>query len=136
MTNSLTNAGQNYMLYGTATPNGGIANLCTKIKLYDASSTPAVDGTGFTETANGNGYTTGGMALTRSSYTYSVVSTNGQIVIANQTWTASGSIPTIAGAMLTDASDNVCAWWARSSSVSLSSGDTLTLDALTISLSG
>jgi hypothetical protein len=135
MTNAMTNQGQSDMLYGTATPNGGIANLGTKIKLYDASSTPNVNGTGFTETSNGNGYTTGGMALTRPSYTYSVVSTSGQIVIANQTWTATGTISTIAGAMLTDASDAVLAWWARSSSVTLNSGDTLTLTSLTISLS-
>lgn len=132
---SLTNNGQLACLMGSSTPNGGIANLGTKLKLYDTTSTPNKNGTGFVETANGNGYTTGGVALTRASYTPSLVSTNEQIVIANQTWTASGgTIPTVAGAMLTDASDNVLCWWDRSSSVTLNSGDTLTLDTLTISL--
>jgi hypothetical protein len=131
---ALTNLGQTDMLYGTATPNGGLANLGTKLKLYDTSSTPNVNGTGFTETVNGNGYTTGGFALTRSDYTNSLVGGNQQIVIGNKVVTATGTIPTVAGAFLTDASDAVLCWWDRGSAVTLNSGDTLTLNALTIGL--
>ena|SRR5665213_2091500 len=131
---ALTNLGQTDMLYGTATPNGAIANLGTKLKLYDTSSTPNVDGTGFVETTGTNGYTTGGFALTRSDYTNSLVGGNQQIVIGNKVVTATGTISTVAGAYLTNAADAVLAWWDRGSAVTLNSGDTLTLNALTIGL--
>jgi len=127
MASSLTNLGQTDALYGTATPNGSIANLGTKLKLYDSSSTPAKDGTGFVETANGNGYTTGGLAISRSDWTNALVTGNQQITLGDKVWTATGSIPNVAGAYLTDASDNVLAWWERGSPVSLVSGDTITI---------
>lgn len=135
MTNSFTNKAQEYMLMGTATPNGGIANLGTKLKLYDAASTPAKDGTGFTEVANGNGYSTGGKSLARVNYTMSLATGNEKIVIDDQTWTASGgTIPTVAGAYLTDASDNPLAWWERGSTVTLNDGDTITTTSLTLTI--
>lgn len=135
MANSLTNKGQEYMLHGTATPNGSLSNLGTKLKLYDGTSTPNKNGTGFVEVANGNGYTTGGIAISRADFTLSLVSLNNQIVIANKVVTAAGgSIPNILGAYLTDASNLVLAWWERTSAITLGSGDTLTLDTLTIRL--
>lgn len=135
MANSLTNKGQEYMLYGTATPNGSLANLGTKLKLYNSSSTPNINGTGFTEVSNGNGYTTGGQALVRADYTLGTSGSNKQITIADKTWTASGgSIANIGGAYLTDASDNVLAWWERASALTLASGDSLTLTGLIVRL--
>ena len=134
MANSITNQGQLDMLMG-GTP-GGIAQLGTKLKLYASGSTPNKNGSGFTEVSNGGGYTTGGIALTNANYTPSLVSTNEQIVLDNQVWTASGGgIANIAGAYLTDASDNPLVWWERSSAISLASGDTLTTTSLTIALS-
>lgn len=135
MANSFTNKGQELMLFGTAAPNGSIANLGTKIKLYDNTSVPVKAGTGFVEVANGNGYTTGGQALVRADYSLSLVGGNQVITVANKLWTASGgAISNIAGAFLTDASNNVLAWWERSSSITIGAGDTITLDTLTLSI--
>lgn len=135
MANSFTNKGQEYMLHGTATPNGALSNLGTKLKLYDNTSTPAKDGTGFVEVANGNGYVTGGIAITRADYTLSLDTGNQKIVIANKVFTASGgSISNIAGAYLTDAANAPLAWWERTSSITIGAGDTLTLDTLTLKI--
>lgn len=135
MTNSFTNKGQEYMLLGTATPNGAIANMGTKLKLYDNTSVPAKDGTGFVEVASGFGYTTGGVAVSRSDYTMSLSGGNEQIVITNKVFTASGgSIANIAGAYLTDAANNPLAWWERTSSITIAAGDTITLDTLTLKI--
>ncbi len=135
MSNSFTNKGQEYMLYGTATPNGAIANLGTKLKLYDNTSTPNKNGTGFVEVAGANGYTTGGFALLRADYTMSLDTGNEKIVIGNKVVTASGgTVPNILGAYLTNAADAALAWWERVSAVTLNDGDTLTLDTLTLSI--
>jgi hypothetical protein len=129
-----TSKGLEYALHGTAAPNGAIANLGTKLKLYTSASTPAADGTGFTEVANGNGYTTGGKALSRSNYTFAFSAPNATIVIADQTWTASGPISNVAGAYLTDASDNVLAWFPRGSTASIDSPDQIVADDLTLQI--
>ncbi len=135
MSNSFTNKGQELMLYGTATPNGSIANLGTKLKLYDDTSTPNKNGTGFNEVTAGFGYSTGGYPLLRADYTMSLDTGNEKIVIDNQVLTASGgTIADIAGAYLTNAADDALAWWERVSSVTLNDGDTLTLDTLTLSI--
>lgn len=128
--NSLTNNGENACLYGV-----GFANKATKLKLYTSSSVPikaGVEGTDFFEVANGNGYTTGGIAVTSGSFTYSVVAGTGQVVMAGPfTWTATGTIANVAGAYLTDSSNNILAWWSRPA-LSILSGDTLTFTNLTI----
>jgi len=139
MANSLTNLGEQYMLMGNLTSSptdGGMARLAAKLKLFDGvSSVPAKDGTGFVEVANGNGYVTGGVAITDSDWTFSVVDDVGQIQLDDQIWTASGgTIPNIGGAYLTDAGDNVLAWWERAT-VTLNAADTLTADDLTVRVS-
>jgi hypothetical protein len=133
MANSLTYKGEEYALNGDGASDGGVARKATKVKLYQSGSTPAKDGTGFTEVANGNGYTTGGHAITTVDWTYD--SLNSKITLADQVWTASGgSISNIAGAYITDAADAVMAWWERASAITLASGDSLTLDDLAIAL--
>jgi hypothetical protein len=142
MANSLTNYGQQVALFsdknrasGSATNNGGVAQLGTSLRLYGSTSTPNVDGTGFVEVANGNGYTTGGATLTTASYTLSLSSGSAQVIITDHTWTASGgTIPNVNGAYLTDASGNVLAWWERATATTLADGDTLIADDLTIRL--
>ncbi len=132
MANSLTYAGQDAAFYG-GTGDGGFARTATKLKLYTSASTPAKDGTGFTEVANGNGYLTNGIAITRSDWTAETDSLNRRIRLANKVWTASGgSIANIAGAYVTDAADNVLAWFERSSPITIASGDTFTADTLFI----
>lgn len=133
MANSLTHKGEEYALFGDGAGDGSLARLATEVRLYKDTSVPDKDGTGFTEVDNGNGYTTGGIAITVADWTFSVVSDYGRIQLDDQIWTASGGqIPDIAGAYLTDAGGNVLAWWERSSVVTLDDGDTLTLDDLIV----
>ena len=135
MANSLTNKGEEYALFGDGVGDGSIARLATALRLFDSTSTPAKDGSGFVEVANGNGYVTGGMSINVSNWTFSVVSMNGQIVLADEIWTAGpGNISNILGAYATDTGGSALAWWERSSAVTLSPGDTLTADDLTVRL--
>ena len=137
MANSLTNKGEEYALFGDGVSDGSIARLATNLLLFDSTSVPLKDGSGFAEVANGNGYIAGtGFAITVASWTFSVVSQNGQIVLNDQVWTASGgNIPNILGAFLVDSGGtNRLAWWERTSAVTLTPGDTLTADDLTIRL--
>ena len=142
MANSLTNYGQEVALFddrnravGSTSNNGGIAQLGTSLRLYDSTSTPAVDGSGFVEVTSGNGYSTGGITITTVDYNLAISSGSAQVVITDQTWTAAGGdISNINGAYLTDNSGNVLAWWERSSATTLTDGDTLIADDLTIRL--
>lgn len=137
MSNSLTQKGQDYALYGDGSPgsDGGLARLAAFVKLYDSSSTPNKNGTGFNEVANGNGYTTGGIAISLSDWTLGSNGSDRKITLANKVWTASGGqILNVAGAYLTDASGNVLGWWERSPAATLNPGDTLTLSGLTVGL--
>lgn len=138
MTNSLTNLGEQIALMGddAVTPaDGGIARIAKSIRLFQTSSTPNKDGTGFVEVADGNGYTAGGVAITEANWTFSVVSQNGQNQLDDQVFTAvGGNIANIAGAYIADTGGNVLGWWERSVPITLTPGDTLTLDDLTIRL--
>lgn len=131
-----TTFGFSAALKGTGTPNGSIANIATAIKLYTSASSPAKDGTGFTEVANGNGYTTGGIAITTADWGYSFDGTNGNLLLASKTWTASGgNIANVAGAYITDTSGNVLAWWDRASgAVTQSPPDQIIADSLVLRL--
>ena len=136
MTNSLTNLGEQNALMGdpAVTPtDGAIARLATSVRLYKVGSVPNKDGTGFTEVDAGNGYTAGGIAITSADWTFAVISTIGQIKLDDQVFTASGgNIADIDGAYITDSGGNVLGWWERSSPITLTPGDSLTLDDLTI----
>jgi hypothetical protein len=133
MANSLTNKGEEFALFGDGVSDGGIARKASDVRLFQSSSTPAKDGTGFVEVAAGNGYIAGGQAIVVGNWTFSVPGNDGQIVLVDQVWTASGgSISNIAGAYITDGT-NPLAWWERST-ITLADGDTLTLDDLTIRL--
>lgn len=135
MANSLTNLGEELALFGDGVGDGSIARLATAIRLFDSTSTPAKDGTGFVEVANGNGYTTGGQAITVADWTFSVLANNGQIVLDDFVWTAAGgNIANIKGAYLTDSGGSALAWWERTTAVTLTPGDSLTADNLTIRL--
>jgi len=136
MANSLTNKGEEYALFGDGVSDGSIGRKATNLLLFDSTSVPLKDGTGFVEVANGNGYVAGtGKAVTIANWTFSVVSMNGQIVLDDQVWTASGgNIANILGAYIVDTGGNSLAWWERTSAVTLTPGDSLTADDLTIRL--
>jgi hypothetical protein len=130
--NSLTYDGEKACLLGGAS-DGSLARVAVKVRLYEKTSTPNKDGTGFVEVADGNGYTTGGKTISPSDWVYDPA--NSRIKLNDQVWTATGgSIEDIKGAYLVDSLGNVLAWWERATAVTLSSGDTLTLDDLTVEL--
>jgi hypothetical protein len=131
MANSLTYKGEESMLKGDGA-DGGITRLAVAVRLMRGDSIPSRDGTGFIEVSNGNGYTTGGHAITVANWVYTAQLS--KTVLADQTWTAAGgSIASIRGAYIVDVANNVLAWWERSL-LTLSNGDDLTLDDLTVQL--
>ena len=133
MANALTNKGQELALMGTATPNGGIANLATAVKLFAAGSTPNKNGTGFNEVASGNGYPVGGFLITRANWVLLLLSGDQAIRLNDILVTAvGGPIANILGAYIVDAGGNVLGWWERATSVTLAPGDDLLLDDLTV----
>lgn len=112
--------------------------------LATSAATPTVDTntkSELTEIASGNGYTAGGISLTRNSTNFPSTEddTNdrAEIDIPDQAWTASGGTLPASGsgarwAILTDdnvtaGSREVYAWWDLTSDRSVSSGQTLTL---------
>jgi len=119
----------------TAIPigTGGIANNAVALRLYQTSSTPQINGQGFVEVASGNGYTTGGIPITKANWTVSQGASGQQIVLADQSWSASGgTIPNVAGAYLTDVGGNVLAWWAFAAPLTVPNLGTLQVHLLTI----
>jgi hypothetical protein len=130
MSNSLTYAGQDAMIHGGAS-DGGFSRTAAKLKLFASTSTPNKDGTGFTEVGSGNGYVTGGIAISRADWVNETDSGNRRIRLTNKVWTATGgSIPNIAGIFVTDAANVVLGWWERASPITIASGDTFTADAI------
>ncbi len=128
MANSLTHKGEELALKKSP---GSVAYLATAVRLFTGASAPDKDGTGFSEVANGNGYTTGGQVITQANWTYTALTS--KITLADQVWTASGgSIANVRGAYIVNAGGDVLAWWELTSAITLASGDTITLDDLTI----
>jgi hypothetical protein len=132
-----------------------LANGTEPTALYLALVTSAVTPTAdtntkseLTEVANGNGYTTGGISLTRNGTNFPVVENDtndrGDIDIPNQVWTASGGTLPASGsgarwAILTDdnatqGSREVWYWWDLTSDRAVSDTQTLTLVDLLIQL--
>lgn len=147
MTNSLTNEGQ-YVSLGKLSSGtgankavGAVAGLILAVDalaLFSNATTPAKDGTGFTLIAGSGGDPkTIGESNWTASLSGSAPNANVQVVLADQTWTASGAINNIAGAVARDTTPGTAqamAWWERSSAVSLLTSDQLTADDLTIRL--
>tara|TARA_R100001086_G_scaffold87122_3_gene42585 strand:+ start:6881 stop:7324 length:444 start_codon:yes stop_codon:yes gene_type:complete len=147
MANSLTNAGQ-WMALG-ATSGGsvggtkgslataGIVLAADRIGLFSSATTPAKDGTGFTQiTGNGGDPKTIADSNWTGSLSGSAPNANAQVVLADQTWTASGAVNNIAGAYIFEnAGGTALAWWERSSAIDLLSSDEIVADDLTIRLS-
>lgn len=143
MASGITNRGKykllDWVFRASTLPTNFYVALCT------SAATPTVDTNTFselTEIAAGNGYTTGGISLTKNSTDFDVLTEDdtgdlGKIQIKDLTWTASGgSLPGSGNgarwAVLTD--DNatqgnriVIAWWDLTSDRSVSVGQPLTL---------
>lgn len=147
MANSLTQEGQYIALGKLFTGSGankavgsvaGIILAGDELALFSSATTPAKDGTGFTLiTGNGGDPKVVGESNWTASLSGSAPNQNVQVVLADQTWTATATISNIAGAYLQDTTttpDKPLAWWERSSAVSLLTSDQLTADDLTIRL--
>jgi len=85
-----------------------------------------------TEISAGNGYTAGGIAVTVSSWDQS--SGTGKLVLADATWTATGTMATFRYVVLyndspTSPADPLIAYWDYGSAVTLLLGETFTWDA-------
>lgn len=81
------------------------------------------------EVANGNGYTTGGYTLLSPTVTYSASGNKTVLDAADPTWTASGAGFAASDAVFIDTtSDNLMEWLAFGSTITLASGDTLTIN--------
>ena len=122
-------------LAGTAADEGGIAHITVEIGLFDVNATRSRDPNVDTIHANppaGGGYT-GEIAITKADWTNSVPVNDAQIVLDNQVFTATGNpMNDVLGAFISDADDNILAYWERSSSIDLLTNDTITADTLTI----
>lgn len=128
MANSLTHKGEELALKKSP---GSMAYIATKVRLFKGTSAPDKDGTGFNEVADGNGYTTGGKTIDEADWTYADLTS--KITLADQVWNASGgSIENVKGAHIVNAGGDVLAWWELPAAITLASGDSLTLDDLTI----
>ena len=147
MANSLTNEGQWLALGATsgssvsgskgATNTAGLILAADRIALFSNATTPAKDGTGFTAVGGGSG----GDAKTISDANWtgslqgSAPNQNAQVVLANQTWTATATISNIAGTYIyINATGEELGWWERSSAVTLLTSDQITADSLTVRL--
>jgi hypothetical protein len=143
MASGITNRGKYKMLdwafRGSTLPTNYYVALCT------SAASPTVDTntlSELTEIAAGNGYTAGGISLTKNSTDFDVLTEDdsgdlGKVQVKDLTWTASGGTLPASGngarwAVLTD--DNatqgsrlVLAWWDLVSDRSVSSGQPLTL---------
>lgn len=143
MASGITNKGKfkllDWAFRGTATPTNYYIALCT------SATTPTVDINTFselTEIAAGNGYTAGGISLTKNSTDFDVITEDDTgdkalIQLKDITWTAATANLPASGdgarwAILTD--DNatqgsrlVLAWWDLVSDRSVSVGQPLTL---------
>lgn len=120
------------------------------VALFTSAVAPTADTntkSQLTEIANGNGYTTGGISLTKNSTDFDVLTENdtddrGLIQIKDLVWTASGGALPSSGsgaryACLTDdnatqGSREVLFYWDLGADYSVSSGQTLTLQNLEI----
>ena len=147
MANSLTNEGQWLALGATSggsvggskgsTNTAGIVLAADRIALFSSATTPAKDGTGFTAVGAGSGGDP--ITIADSNWTGSLQGTapnqNAQLVLADQTWTATATISNIAGTYIYINTGTVeLAWWERSSAVTLLTNDQITADDLTIRL--
>ena len=122
-------------LAGVAASEGGIAHIATQLGLFNTTAVRDRNPQLNTIPANpplGGGYA-GDIAITSANWTFSVPATDGQIVLANQVFTATGNpMNDVLGAFIADADDNVLAWWERTTDIDLATNDTITADTLTI----
>ncbi len=120
-------------------PNGAVNLASDTLKVMLTNTVPVATNSVYgdisaTETATGNGYTTGGATVTTTSSTQTTGTYKFIASMANPTWTASGNMAAFRYAVMYDSSAStkvLIGWWDYGSSLSLTSGQTftVTLDA-------
>ena len=121
--------------FAAAMPNGGVNLASDALKVMLTNTAPIASNTQYSdisgnEVANGNGYVTGGVAVTTTSSTqtggvYKYVGS-----VASPTWTATASVGPFRYAVLydtTSATKSLIGWWDYGSNVTLSSTNTFTI---------
>lgn len=121
--------------FAAAMPNGGVNLASDTLKVMLTNTLPVASNTQYSdisagEVANGNGYVTGGAAVTTTSSTqtsgvYKYVGS-----VASPTWTASASVGPFRYAVLydtTSATKSLIGWWDYGSNVTLASTNTFTI---------
>lgn len=100
-----------------------------KLRLYTSDSDPDIDGTGFVEVPDGNGYVSGGVNLGAAGSDWNLDQVDGEwraTLISDHYWTATGgSIDDVAGLYVLDSDNNVLAWWARDTPVTIHAEDVI-----------
>lgn len=130
---------QTVFFEGVTAPTNLYVALCTSATAPTADTNTLSE---LTEIAAGNGYTTGGIQLSRNGTDFDSTTENdtndrSEVQIRDLVWTASGGAIPASGdgaryAVITDdnatvGSRQVIAWWDLTSDRSVSSGQTLTL---------
>lgn len=149
MANGWTNKGARHVLgivfRSETAPTNYYVALCTSANTPDADTNTMSD---LTQVSTGNGYTDGGYQLTANSTDFDTITEDdtaneGLVQIKDLVWTASGgTLPasnSARWAVLTDddgtvANREVYAYWDLSSDRQVSSGQTLTLEDLELSI--
>lgn len=118
-------------------PNGGVNLSSDTIKVMLTNTAPVSTNTTYTsisgnELANGNGYTTGGAAVTVSSSTQTS-GTYSMVLSAGPTWTATGSMGPFRYVVIYDSTTGpLIGWWDYGSSLTLASTNTFTVTVTTV----
>lgn len=117
--------------------NGAIALATDTLKVMLTNTAPVATNSVYAdvstnELASGNGYTTGGAAITTTSSTQTGGVEKLIIAAANPTWTATGSMGPFRYAVLYDFTASsplkpLIGWWDNGSSVTLTTGQTFTV---------
>lgn len=119
--------------FAAAMPNGGVNLSSDALKLMLSNTVPVATNSIYSdisanELANGNGYTTGGAAVTVSSSTQT--SGTYKLVCTAVTFTATGSMGPFEYTVLYDSTPAsnkyLIGWWSYGSALTLNSGDTFT----------
>jgi hypothetical protein len=121
--------------FAAAMPNGGVALATDTLKLMLTNTAPVATNVQYSdisanEVANGNGYTTGGAAVTTvsSAQTSGVYKYVGSVPAP--TWTATGAVGPFRYVVLYDTTPgtkSLTGWWDYGASVSLANTNTFTV---------
>lgn len=121
--------------FAAAMPNGGVNLASDTLKVMLTNTLPLASNVQYSdisagEVANGNGYTTGGAAVTTGSSSQTAGVYKYVASAANPTWTATGSVGPFRYVVLYDTTPgtkSLIGWWDYGSSITLANTNTFTI---------